>query len=123
MQAAARRTQLGEFRYEARREIVDAEVAEVFQTFRGLALARARKTRDDDEVRRRSRADAVGAGRIDPLDLFGGHAGRIRRSALWHPPCRFGLDGAEALIVYGARRGGGVRESCSIAGRTERYQP
>ncbi len=55
-QVAAAGEQLGELRDEARREVVDAEVAEVLEAFRGLALARARHAGDDDHMRGRQRA-------------------------------------------------------------------
>jgi len=50
---AADGAQLGEFWNEAWGQIVDAEIAQVLQTFGSLAFAGTRQARDDDEMNAR----------------------------------------------------------------------
>src|SRR5579863_8884856 len=84
-QAAAGRAQLGELGDQTRREIVDAEVAEILKALRGLALTGARQARDDDEVRLRGRL-TVTADRGLPLETLRGHVSYVGDMRGGHPP-------------------------------------
>src|SRR5579872_1913621 len=49
-QTPAAADKLGELRDQSRRQVVNAEISEIFEALRGLALARSREARDDDEL-------------------------------------------------------------------------
>ena len=92
------RRQLGHRRNQLRRQVVDAEVAEVLERADRLRLARARQAGQDDEAARAARrrlaaALCFGLGPLDPspsshvapvLDVLVGRRARLRRR---RPPC------------------------------------